>query len=67
MKLKQILKSQGRSQLWLAGQLGVSNVTIGNWNRGRTRPSFQHIEKICQILNIQFDDLKDQKAGGEQS
>jgi DNA-binding Xre family transcriptional regulator len=56
-KLKEILRKQGRSNKWLAVQLGKSENTIGSWCANKTQPKLNDIEKICKILTIKSTDI----------
>jgi transcriptional regulator with XRE-family HTH domain len=57
MLLKQILKTKGVKQNWLASRLGVSEVTVSNWVKEKSIPSQKHIEKLCEILNIPIKEM----------
>ena len=56
-KLKDILKKQGRSQLWLANQLEITKSTMSTWCNNRTQPSLEKLYKIAEILNVDVTDL----------
>lgn len=55
--LKDLLKSKGLKQKWLAQKLGVSEVTISNWVKEKSTPSKKNIEKICEIMEVSPKDL----------
>lgn len=46
-----------RSQKELAKYVGVSGTTVTNWVRGYKMPRMDKIDKICQFLTINRDDL----------
>ncbi|WP_084404265.1 helix-turn-helix domain-containing protein [Flavobacterium tegetincola] len=50
--LKEILKTKGVKQKWLASKVGVSEVTVSNWVKEKTVPSQKHLDKLCEVLNI---------------
>lgn len=52
MLLKELLKTKGVKQKWLASRIGVSEVTVSNWVKDKSIPSKKHIEKLSEILNI---------------
>jgi transcriptional regulator with XRE-family HTH domain len=52
MLLKELLKSKGLKQKWLASKIGVSEVTVSNWCAGRSMPSRLHLQKISEILEV---------------
>lgn len=40
------------TQLQLAKKLGVSDVTIYQWERGKTAPSHDNLVKLCDLAEI---------------
>ena len=57
MLLKELLKTKGVKQNWLASRLGVSEVTVSNWVKEKSVPSVKHLEKLSEILNIPVKEL----------
>lgn len=57
MLLKELLKSKGVKQNWLAQQIGVSTVTMSNWVKGKTHPSKKNRLKLSEVLNIHINEL----------
>jgi len=57
MLLKEILKSKGVKQKWVAFRLGVSDVTVSNWIKGKNEPSKKHLVKLSDLLGIPLKDL----------
>jgi transcriptional regulator with XRE-family HTH domain len=57
MLLKELLKTKGIKQKWLASRLGVSEVTVSNWVKEKSVPSQKHLEKLSEILNIPVKEL----------
>ena len=55
--LKELLKSKGVKQKWLAMRIGVSEVTMCNWVKEKSTPSKKNLEKLSEILNVQLKDL----------
>ena len=55
--LRKILDSQGRSLRWLAGKMDVSHQTILNWCHGHTKPTYDKVFQIAEVLGIQAGDL----------
>lgn len=45
------------TQRELAEQLGVSNTSISNWEKGLSRPDADLIQKLCAILHLQPNDF----------
>ena len=57
MLLKELLKTKGIKQKWLASRLGISEVTVSNWVKEKSVPSQKHQEKLSEILNIPIKEL----------
>jgi transcriptional regulator with XRE-family HTH domain len=57
MLLKELLKTKGVKQNWLASRLGVSEVTLSNWVKEKTIPSQKNLEKLSEILNIPVKEI----------
>lgn len=45
------------SQKKAAEAIGVSVSTIKNWENQKSFPSQPHIEKICSVYGVEYDDL----------
>jgi transcriptional regulator with XRE-family HTH domain len=57
MLLKELLKSKGVKQNWLAQRIGVSTVTVSNWVKGKSYPSKKNLLKLSEVLNVHLNDL----------
>jgi transcriptional regulator with XRE-family HTH domain len=55
--LKEVFKSKGIKQKWLAEKMGVSEVTISNWVTEKSSPSKKNIEKLGDLLGISINEL----------
>jgi len=55
--LKRIRTDAGMTQKLLADKIGVTSVTIGNWERGIRQPSFELLPKLASTLNTSVDTL----------
>lgn len=51
-KIKEVLKQQGRSQTWLADQLGKSYVMVTNYCNNKSQPSIECLNKIANVLDV---------------
>ena len=47
----------GLSQKEAADRLGVSNKTLGNWEKGITFPPADKILAICELYGVPYDQL----------
>uniref|UniRef100_UPI0040487224 helix-turn-helix transcriptional regulator n=1 Tax=Roseivirga sp. TaxID=1964215 RepID=UPI0040487224 len=50
--IKIVLKDQGRSQAWLAEQIGKSYVVTTNYVNNKTQPSIPVLYKIAAALDV---------------
>jgi transcriptional regulator with XRE-family HTH domain len=50
-------KVRGLSQSELAQLIGVTYVTISNWERGETRPSKNQVDRVAKILRVHARDI----------
>jgi len=55
--LKKVLESQGRRLRWLADELGLSYQTIWNWCHCHTKPTYDKVIQMAEVLGIQPEDL----------
>ncbi len=56
-RIKEILKEQGRSQTWLAEQIGKSYVVVTNYCNNKSQPSIPTLQKVAQILDVDIREL----------
>lgn len=52
MLLKELLKTKGIKQVWIASKLGVSEVTVSNWCAGKSIPKKIHLQRLSEILDV---------------
>lgn len=57
--LKELLKSKGVKQKWLANKIGVSEVSVSNWVKGKSKPTLKNYQKISELLHIPLKELTD--------
>lgn len=51
------LRSHHLSQLYLSQNTGIPPTTISSYVRGVSIPSFENLEKICNVLDISMDNF----------
>jgi transcriptional regulator with XRE-family HTH domain len=56
-RIKEILAAQGRSQIWLATELGRDKNTIASMCNNITQPHLKDLKKIAELLNVTTKDL----------
>lgn len=58
ISLKAARVNAGMTQAVAASNIGVSLSTIKLWEAGKTFPSQPMIEKMCEVYDVQYDQLK---------
>ena len=56
-RLKAVLADAGKTNKWLAEQLGKDPVTISKWCTNTTQPDLQTLQKISDLLDVDIRDL----------
>jgi len=56
-RLKVILAEKKKTNKWLAEQLGCSPTTVSKWCTNSSQPSLDSIEKIANLLDIDYTEL----------
>jgi plasmid maintenance system antidote protein VapI len=51
------LKSEGRSQTWLAEQIGTHPPMVNDWVKGKATPSIGYILRICKVTGWKVEEL----------
>ena len=57
MLLKELLKTKGIKQRWLAQKIGVSEVAVSNWMKEKSLPSKKNLDKISELLDVPLKEL----------
>ena len=55
--IKSLREKKGLSKEELGRRVGVSGVTIGYWESGKTAPRMGKVEHIAEILGVTVDEL----------
>ncbi|MEY2948873.1 MAG: hypothetical protein RLZZ248_74 [Bacteroidota bacterium] len=55
--LKEIIKAKGLKNNFISQKLGVSEVSVSNWVKGKSTPSKKHLEKLSQLLEVPISDI----------
>jgi transcriptional regulator with XRE-family HTH domain len=56
-RVKEVLKKQGRTQAWLADELGRGRNTIASICNNYTQPHLRDLKEIARILNVNIREL----------
>ncbi|MFX1703951.1 helix-turn-helix transcriptional regulator [Chitinophaga sp. CC14] len=51
-RIKIVLLEKEKTNIWLAGQLGVSTTAVSKWCTNRNQPTVETLFKISEILNV---------------
>lgn len=55
--IKVILAREGRTNLWLAEQLGKGVSTVSRWCTNDMQPSLETLVRIAKVLDVDIKDL----------
>ena len=58
ISLKAARVNAGFTQSQIAQKLNRDIMTISNWENGKTQPSLSQIATLCQLYNVEFDELR---------
>ena len=56
-RIKEILVIQGKTQTWLAEQLGKSREVVSNYANNNTQPSIKTLKAMAVILDVDIREL----------
>lgn len=57
MTLKAARVNAGLTQEKAAKEIGISVSTLKNWENGISFPKQPHIMKLCNVYNVNYDDI----------
>ena len=55
--IRRLREERGWTQLEVAYRLGVTPVTIYNWERGRTEPRVSQFRQLARLFGVSMDDI----------
>lgn len=56
-KIKEARIAKDMTQLMLADEMGVSYQAVSNWERGNSMPDIGKIEQLCDVLDLNLEEL----------
>lgn len=56
-RLRELRQNKGFNQSYLAKYMGVTQVTISNWERGFKEPNFQALIDLTNLFGVSCDYL----------
>ena len=56
-RIKAVIKSQGRNELWVAQEIGISKTSLSNYCAFLREPPLDVLFRISYLLNVPVTDL----------
>lgn len=56
-RIKVVLVDKGKTNRWLAEQLGVAQTTVSKWCTNASQPPMGTFLKIAELLDVEITDL----------
>lgn len=56
-RLKAVLADKGKTNKWLAEELGKNETTISRWCTNEVQPSLGTLYRLAEILDVQAEEL----------
>ena len=56
-RIKAVLAEKGKSNLWLAETMSVSNVTVSRWCTNEMQPKVETLFEIAKVLKVDTREL----------
>ena len=64
-RIKEVLREQGRTNKWMAGQLGRTEVTVSRWCQNTQQPDLETLYRIAELLGVHVCHLLSAQLPGE--
>ena len=64
-KIRVVLADKQITNRWLAGQMGVTDMTVSRWKTNKVQPSMAQFLEIARLLQVDIKDLLDVDFGEE--
>lgn len=56
-RLRVVLADKQITNKWVAGEMGVSEMTVSRWRTNKVQPSVAHLVEIARLLKVDIKDL----------
>lgn len=56
-RLRVVMADKQLTNGWLAGQLGVTDITVSRWRTNKVQPSMSQFVTISKLLKVDIKDL----------
>lgn len=61
-KIGELLKSEGRSMTWLAGQIEATPQLVNDWCKGKYTPHVGYILRIIKATGWKIEDMFEEES-----
>lgn len=55
--IRKLREEAGMTQLGLANAVGVTPITVYNWERGRYEPKASQLRSLARVFHVSMDDI----------
>ena len=62
LRIKEVIKEKGKTAVWLAGEIGITQPNMSNIVSGKSNPSLETLENVANALNVPVAELFEQPA-----
>lgn len=56
-RIKAVLAENGKTNIWLAGELGVNKTTVSKWCQNEMQPTMETLFSIAEALDVDVREL----------
>lgn len=56
-RIKAVLADKGRTNRWLAGELGMAEITVSKWCTNAMQPTVENLFRIADALEVNVCEL----------
>ena len=62
-RIRVVLADKQITNRWLAGQMGVTDMTVSRWKTNKIQPSMAQFVEIARLLQVDIKDLLEVSLG----
>jgi putative transcriptional regulator len=56
-RIKAVLAEQGKTNIWLANEIGRNRTTVSKWCTNDVQPTIETLFEVAKILNVDVREL----------
>lgn len=60
-RLRVVMADKQLTNIWLAEQLGVTEITVSRWRTNKVQPSMAQFVEMAHVLKVDIKDLLEDK------